>query len=382
MRTRRYAYIFTLALLVATWGLLEAAQQRGAAPGAAPGGRGGGPQPAVGSSPSRRFEKIVDGVYYVTSTGSITSGSNAVVIVNDDDAMLIDPGESPAAARMFLDDIKTITNKPVKVVIDSHYHFDHAHGNQIFGPDVMLIGHDRTYDMLAGNPLNGQCYVTQAAPALLQQRLDALKAQPAPAATDPQQLAAQQRQIAALELRIAQEKEIKPTPPTITFSTRMTLHRGTREIQIYYLGRSHTDTDIVVLLPKERIIATGDMMESQLSYTPDGWVNEWPDTLEKLAALDFDTVLPGHGAPFKGKEKIRAYQVYLRDLYKQVMAFRQQGLSVDDTAKRVDLTSHVADWPNLRAAGTDVRGVQRMYDLAANPKAPLRSVGSAEYPSK
>jgi hypothetical protein len=64
--------------------------------------------------PTRRFEKIVEGVYYVTSTGSISAGSNAVVIVNEDDAMLIDPGESPAAARMFLEDIKTITNKPVK----------------------------------------------------------------------------------------------------------------------------------------------------------------------------------------------------------------------------------------------------------------------------
>src|SRR5205823_7902400 len=166
------------------------------------------------------------------------SGSNAVVIVNDEDAMLIDPGESPAAAKAFLEDIKTITPKPVKVVIDSHYHFDHAHGNQIFGPDVMLIGHDRTYDMLAGNPLKGQAYATQAAPDLLQQRLDMLKAQPAPA--DAQLLAAQQRQIAALELRIRQEKEIKPTPPTTTFSTRMTLHRGTREIQIHYLGRAHT----------------------------------------------------------------------------------------------------------------------------------------------
>jgi glyoxylase-like metal-dependent hydrolase (beta-lactamase superfamily II) len=192
----------------------------------------------------------------------------------------------------------------------------------------------------------------------------------------------QQRQIAALELRITQEKEIKPTPPTTTFSTRMTLHRGSRELQIYYLGRSHTDTDVVVLLPKERIIATGDMMESQLSYTPDGWVSEWPDTLDKLAALDFDTVLPGHGAPFKGKEKIRAYQVYLRDLYKQVMTFRQQGLTVEQTAAKVDLTSHAADWPTLRAPGTDVRGVQRMYDLAANPNAPLRTATSKEYPSK
>jgi len=169
MRTRRHIYILVLALLGAALGLLEAAQQRGAGPGAAP-GRGGGPQPPVGSMPTRRFEKIVEGVYYVTSTGSITAGSNAVVIVNDDDAVLIDPGETPAATRMFLEDIKTITNKPVKVVIDSHYHFDHAHGNQVFGPDVMLIGHDRTYDMLAGDELNVQSYATQAAPALLDRK--------------------------------------------------------------------------------------------------------------------------------------------------------------------------------------------------------------------
>jgi cyclase len=380
MRTRHYAYLLTVALLSLAWGMLEAAQQRGAAPGGAPGGRGGGPQPPVGSMPSRRFEKIVEGVYYVTSTGSMSVGSNAVVIVNDDDALLIDPGETPATAKAFLEDIKTITNKPVKVVVDSHYHFDHAHGNQIFGPDVMLIGHDRTYDLLAGNPLKSQAYATQAAPELLQQRLDTLKAQPLP--DDPQQRAAQQRQVAVLELRIPQEREVKPVPPTTTFSTRMTLHRGSREIQIYYLGRAHTDTDIVVLLPKERIAATGDMMESQISYAADAWVNEWPATLDKLAALDFDTVLPGHGMPFKGKEKIRSFQSYLMDLQKQVDALRKQGLSVEDAAKRVDLTSHAGDWPQIRGVGADVRAVQRMYDVAGNPNAPLRSVGSANYPSK
>jgi cyclase len=378
MRTR-YAYVLTVGLLALAWGMLEAAQ-RGGAPGGAPAGRGGAAQPPVGSMPSRRFEKIVDGVYYATSTGSMSAGSNAVVIVNDDDTLLIDPGETPATAKAFLEDIKTITNKPVKVVIDSHYHFDHAHGNQIFGSDVMLIGHDRTYDMLAGNPLKGQAYATQAAPELLQQRLDALKTQPRPA--DPEQLAAQQRQIAVLELRIPQEREVRPTPPTTTFSTRMTLHRGSREIQIYYLGRSHTDTDIVVLLPKERIAATGDMMESQISYAADAWVNEWPATLDKLNALDFETVLPGHGMPFKGKEKIRAFQSYLVDFQKQVDALRKQGLSVEDAAKRVDLTSHAADWPQIRAVGADLRAVQRMYDVAANPNAPLRSLNSADYPSK
>jgi cyclase len=368
---RRYiSCLLPIALLAVGSERLGIAQQRGGGPEF---GRGRGPQPPVGSMPSRRFEKISDGVYYATSTGSMSVGANSCVIVNDEDVFLLDPGESPATAKALVEDIKSITDKPIRFVANSHFHFDHSHGNQIFGPDVMLIAPDRSYDRLSGrlgNVLEQEVYVTQAGPALLQQRLDALKAEPA--ASNPQDLAARQRAIAALELRIKQEKEVKPTPPNMTFSTRLTLHRGSREIQLLYLGRGHTDTDLFVYLPKERIVCTGDMMESNLSYLPSAWVNEWPAALEKLMALDFDTVLPGHGTPFHGKERIRAFQSYLVDLQKQVDALRKQGVSVEETVKRIDMSSHKADFPQAGSPFTNVRAVQRMYDVAADPNAPLR----------
>jgi cyclase len=390
MRTGRSASLLTLPTLI-TFVVLSvmqgAAQQPGAgAPaGGSPRGGGpgrggrGGPQPSVGSLPAHRFEQVGDGVYYSTSTGSMATGANSCIIVNDQDVFVLDPGESPAAARALIQDVQSITNKPIKYVGNSHYHFDHSHGNQAFGPDVTIIAPDMNYERLSGhlgNVLRGQTYVTQAAPALLQQRLDTLKAQPAP--TDPQAIAARDRQIAAAELRITQEQEIVPTPATTTFSTRMTLHRGSREIQLLYLGRGHTDTDMFVYLPKERIVCTGDMMETGVSYLPDAWANEWADSLERLAVLDFDLVLPGHGTPFHGKEHIRAFQSYLRDLYKQVMALRAQGLSAADAAKKVDLTSHATDFPQLRPV--DVRAVQRIYDVAADPNAPERHMDSADYP--
>src|SRR5581483_6128373 len=382
MRPRIAAAVLTLGLLVFVWVVLEAAQQpRGG--GAGPGGAGrggGGPLPAVGSMPTRRFQQITNGIYYATSTGSMQSGANSCVIVNDQDVLITDPGETPATAKAFMEDIKSITNKPVKYVVDTHHHFDHAHGNSIFGPDVTIIGHDRAYAVLAGNELAEQSYVTQAGPALLQSRLDQLKAQPMPA--DPEQAAAQKRQMAVLELRITQEKEVKPVPPNTTFSQSMTLHHGGREFQIWFTGRAHTDNDAIVFLPQEKIACTGDEMEAGTSYTADGFVDEWPATLEKLMTLNFDTALPGHGTPFTGKEHIRAYQEYLRDLSKQVHAFHDQGLSVEETAKRVDMTAHAKDFPQIRGAGIDVRGVQRMYDLIENPSAPTRTVGSARYPSK
>ena len=90
----------------------------------------------------------------------------------------------------------------------------------------------------------------------------------------------------------------------------MTLVRGTREIQIRFFGRAHTDGDIVVFLPKERMVATGDMITSALSYTGDAFIEEWPATLEGVLSLDFDAVLPGHGSVFKGKDHIRNLQAY------------------------------------------------------------------------
>ncbi len=347
------------------------------APGAAQtrGGAAVGPLPPVGSSPTRRFEKIADGVYYATSTGSMSVGANSCIVVNDNDVFLLDPGESPTTARALVEEIKTITDKPVRFVANSHYHFDHSHGNQIFGPEVMLIAPDRSYDRLSGSlgsVLEGQAYATQAGPALLQQRLDGLKAAPAP--PDPVELAAQKRQIAMLELRIPQEKMVKPTPPNVTFSTRMTLHRGKREIQLLYLGRGHTDTDLFVYLPQEKIVCTGDMMESNLSYMPDAWLNEVARGARKSCLLCLTSILCcyGHGTPFHGKEKIRAFQSYTVDLQKQVDALRKQGLPPEEAVKRIDMSSHKADWPQARSLNPDIRAVRRIYDVAANPDAPYR----------
>lgn len=376
--------IVGLVAISAPFALPAAQQPSTPAPAGAGTGQGGrgGPQPPVGSLPAHRFERIADGVYYATSTGSMTVGANACIIVNDEDVFVYDPGESPAAARALVQDVKSITNKPIRFVAASHYHYDHAHGNGGFGSDVTLIGPERAYYRLSGaegNVLRGQTYAHQAAPDLLQQRLDALKAQTPPA--DPPGQAAYYRQIAALDLRITQEREIVPTPPTLTYDTTLTLHRGGREIQLLNLGRGHTDTDQYLFLPKERIVCTGDAMQTGLAYMPDAYAAEWPETLERLAALDFDIVLPGHGTPFKGKQHIREFQAYLRDAHAQVMALRAQGLSAAEAGPKVDLMKHAAAFPQIRPTGLDLRTVQRMYDLAANPNAPVRHMDSKEYPA-
>src|SRR4029450_1981695 len=99
-----------------------------------------------------RFNKVTEGVYHAVGTGSLAIVGNSSVIVNDNDTIIVDDHVSPAAAWVLLEEVKTLTKKPVTAVINTHFHFDHAHGNQIFDPTVQIIGHEVTRQMLLGNP--------------------------------------------------------------------------------------------------------------------------------------------------------------------------------------------------------------------------------------
>ncbi|MFN7915321.1 MAG: MBL fold metallo-hydrolase [Vicinamibacterales bacterium] len=317
-------------------------------------------------SGAHRFEKVAEGIYYATASGTMQVGANSPVFVNADEAIIIDSETSPAAGRALVQDIKAFTDKPVKYVIDSHYHYDHLFGNQVFGPDVQIIGHDHTVERLKTNTLEQYTFLTSLRP--IPQRIASLRERIAQE-KDPQAKATMEQQIRNAQAYQEQVKEVKQTPPNLTFDTTMTLHRGGREFRLMYLGRGHTDTDVVTFLPKERIVATGDLMESVLSYMGDSYPEEWIVTLEKLKQLDFDTVLPGHGVPFKGKERITAFQEYLRDLLAQTNALRRQGLSAEDAATKVDLTRHAAMFPQIRAVGVDPAVTRRIYRVAQEPNA-------------
>ncbi|HEV3058445.1 MAG TPA: MBL fold metallo-hydrolase [Vicinamibacterales bacterium] len=318
-------------------------------------------------SGAHRFEKVGDGIYYATASGTMTVGANSPIIVNDDESMVIDSEITPAAARALVADLKAVTNKPIGYVIDSHYHYDHAHGNQVFLPAIPVIGHENTRKRLLTNVLEQYTYLNSVQP--IPARLDQLRQRIAQE-SDPQQKAALERQVSNSQAYLEQVKEIKVTPPNLTIDSKMTLFRGGREIRILYLGRGHTDTDIVTFLPKERVVCTGDLMESQISYMGDAFAEEWIATLDRLKALDFDTVMPGHGVVFKGKGKIDAFQNYLRDVLRQATLLRKQGLSAEEAAKRVDVTSYAKEFPQIRAVGIDPAAVRRIYQLADRPEPP------------
>ena len=109
-------------------------------------------------------------------------------------------------------------------------------------------------------------------------------------------------------------------------------------------------------------MCTGDLMESQIAYMGDAQFDEWITTLDALKKLDFETDLPGHGAPFRNKGLITAFQGYLRDLMRQGSDLRKQGVAAEIAAQRVDLTAYKTSFPQIQGSGADIRGMRRLYE--------------------
>jgi glyoxylase-like metal-dependent hydrolase (beta-lactamase superfamily II) len=314
--------------------------------------------PQQAPSTAYRFQEVQPGIYSAIGTGILNVGSNSAVVVNKDDVLVVDSHITPEAARVMLREIKSITDKPVRFLVNTHFHFDHTDGNQVFGPDVQIVAHDFTRRKLAGDFLHEPIFVNSVA-ALPKQIAD-LEGRAA-AEKDPAAKARLEQTVRVQRAYQEQLKEIQPTPPTIAFSNTMTLVRGGREIRLLFLGRGHTGGDVVVYLPDERVVCTGDLLVNGIANLVDGYVNDWPETLDKLAALDFDDVIPGHGEPFKGKERIGFFQAYLRDLWAQATTLHDAHVPSEDAAKQIDMMSHKDHFPGITAPGVNPFAVARMY---------------------
>jgi glyoxylase-like metal-dependent hydrolase (beta-lactamase superfamily II) len=349
---RRVALLLTLTALLTVAAMVASTPQ----PATAQAGR---PAGTTFTGKAFRFNEVTPGVYHAIGTGAMQVVGNSAVIVNDADAIVVDDHVSPAAAWVLVEEIKALTPKPVTTVVNTHFHFDHAHGNQIFGPAVQIIGHEFTRQMLLGDPRSMPLY--QGYITGMPGQIETLRKRVADE-KDPAARAKLSTQLLSTENNYASQKELRPTPPNVTLKTEMTLFRGNREIQIRYLGRGHTAGDVVVYLPKERLVITGDLLTSGLSNMSDSYPLEWASTLDELKKLDFQTVLPGHGEAYTDKTKIDAFQAYLRDVWSEVSRLKKEGVSAAEAAKRADLTRHKGALP-IQGPGVPLIAAQRIYEL-------------------
>jgi glyoxylase-like metal-dependent hydrolase (beta-lactamase superfamily II) len=312
------------------------------------------------------FEEVVPGIYFATGTGAVNLVSNAMVVVNDEDVLVVDSHITPDAARGLIDSIAALTPKPIRYLVNSHFHFDHAHGNQAFPPGIEIIGHEYTREKLLGPVLTEKTYTTVGGPEAEQRQIAAFEEQLAK--TEPGEARTNlEAQIAMFKRHLGALAEVKPTPPNLTLINKITLHRGGREIQLLHLGRGHTGGDVITFLPKEKVAFTGDLFYAGAAYLGDAFPEEFVETLEKLKQLDFDVLVPGHGALVRDRKLIDFAQGYLRSYWGQVKASHAAGKTVAQAADALDLKGF-EEWAAFQLGRREVLELEisRMYELLSS----------------
>ncbi|HVF44108.1 MAG TPA: MBL fold metallo-hydrolase [Pyrinomonadaceae bacterium] len=288
--------------------------------------------------------KIADGVY-----GAIFSEprmdpveSNSLVVIGDDGVLVLDANRTPASARAVIAEIRKLTDKPVRYVVNSHWHDDHIFGNQSYReafPRVEFVAHRNTredMDKLARPHIQGGINrFTKAAADAETQLSTGLK-------PDGEKLTEKERAQLGEELKVYKDylpkiKDVRLVLPTVTFDQSLTLYQGGREIRILYFGRGNTRGDVAVYLPRERVLATGDLLVHPVPFAYGSFLGEWIQALKKLRELDAAVIVPGHGPVMRDGEYVDTVISLLESVTSQVQDAVKRGLSLEETRKAVNL---------------------------------------------
>ncbi|MBA3562491.1 MAG: MBL fold metallo-hydrolase [Gammaproteobacteria bacterium] len=269
--------------------------------------------------------------------------------------LVVDTGLFPSTGRRMADEVRKLTNKPVRYVVNTHWHDDHHGGNQVYReiwPDVEFISHARTrtdaieqsHEPRAGNTAR----LEKAIPDL--ERWLGTGEDDEGKPLDAARRKRVEQAIAFYRAAIPELESIEPTTPDLTFEDALVLRRGERTIEIRWLGLGNTRGDVVVFLPRERIVATGDLVVHPIPFGFGSYYADWPDTLGNIDALEADIVFPGHGAVQRDSAYIDQLRALFHDLVVNVEVAIADGANLEETQERVTL----AEWKE-KFAGSDDR---------------------------
>src|SRR5581483_2095261 len=293
--------------------------------------------------------QIADGIYQFTvpADGYVTQ-LNSVAIVTDRDVLVFDTDTRPSTARAVLAEIRRITNKPVRYVVNSHWHPDHWSGNEVYAqafPDLEIITTNATREFMRNNA-NAWAVRWLKLAAMNQANVDTEQASgkgPDGKPIPPDQL---RRDVEAVRLYADYAKEavqVHRTYPTLTYSDSLTLFHGGREIHLVSVtGDAGGAT--VLYLPNEKILLTGDVLSYPIPFTRPSPVLH-AETLRALSRLDLQLIVPGHGPAFHDKAYLVREAALLEAVAAQVRAALERGVvTIADVQQAVNVDSLRAEF--------------------------------------
>jgi glyoxylase-like metal-dependent hydrolase (beta-lactamase superfamily II) len=233
------------------------------------------------------FTRLSDNAYAYTAEGDPNTG----VIVGDDAVLVLDTQATPVMAQDVIRRIREVTDKPIRYVLLTHYHAVRVLGASAYAPEHIIASQD-TRDLIVERGEQDKASEIGRFPRLFR-NVDSI----------PPGL----------------------TWPTMTFTGKMTLWLGSLEVQLLQLGRGHTKGDTVAWLPQQKILFSGDLVEFDATpYAGDAYFADWPATLDAIAALQPEKLVPGRGAalvtPDEVQRGLAGTRAFVADVHASVKA--------------------------------------------------------------
>lgn len=319
------------------------------------------PAPAD-TPPAFRMQQLADGVYVALRRQPLAEpvDANNLVVIGADGVLVVDANVTPSSTRAVLQAIRGLTDRPVRYVVTTHWHEDHHFGNQVYReafPDVEFVAHAATFADMDTSAAHQRDFLRDAPPYLerLRQRLASGQDAQGKPLTAEQRTQIEQR-IAATESVLPELAATRLVYPTLTFEADLVLHGIGRRVHLLWLGRGNTRGDLLVHLPDEKILATGDLLVHPVPFALGSYLGEWVETLAKVRALDATTIVLSHGEVQKDWRYLDLVSSLLGAVLEQTRAAVGRGLDLEATRAAVDLSSFEArfglDDPARRFAWT------------------------------
>ena len=268
--------------------------------------------------------------------------SNSLIVAAEDFVIVVDAQENVDDVRSIIDFAQSDIGKPVRYLINTHWHSDHTQGNTLyvaaFGEDLNIIGHrshpqdivDRALPYLEARVSR----IRNALPAAKEQLASGIKSDSSRFSAD--EMALQKEQIEQAEAWVAANENVQFTLPTMTIGASFSVDAGAASFTIYPL-RGHTRGDLIVHFPELGLLASGDLVDA-MPYSGHGYPAEWLNALWEIDALQASTLLPGHGEVLHDRTLLTELEKYFTSLTSQVRALAAEGKDLQTINAEVDLS--------------------------------------------
>ncbi|MBY0507409.1 MAG: MBL fold metallo-hydrolase [Bryobacteraceae bacterium] len=281
------------------------------------------------------LQKVAPGVFAAIAKPLPFLNCNAAIFENEKDLLIVDSHARPSAVVSLVQQLKReVGPKPVRYVVNSHFHWDHSEGNGAYKqafPNAQIVTTEITRNLLREfGAARAKAQVEQAQNAVpgYQKSLAAAKT--------PEEKAYWQLMVQD-SLSFANEmKAYTPELPNLTLETDLIIHDKAHDLHLAFRGKGHTAGDVVVFCPQKKVLATGDLLHGFAPFIADGFPRLWPATLRTVAGFDYNRVIGGHGAV--QDSKLRGFQkaAYLEELAVEVGKLKKQGVAVQTIQKQLD----------------------------------------------